>query len=240
MTPTIPPTRTGQADMAGSSWTNQVQNLIIVAGTGTSGVFVYDPTAGTGNLIASLTDAVKYPYGNVTEKGVSAYVIDVNSIREAVNLNVNNVNGLAGLSIRDTANPPADPPGIYGQGSNGTMKLAVALLDSGLVTGADVDAVVSAQSQTHSAITNGLVQALAGQVQLGNIPTLIVDDNAGAANLHQALIAAPAAPGNGYSHYANAVSYPAVITTSGVTGRLPVRQTDLAAHAAGNDASVHN
>jgi hypothetical protein len=58
--------------MAGSAWTNQVQNQVIVAGVG-GGVFVYDPTPGLGNLIASLTDAATDPFGNATVTGVGGY-----------------------------------------------------------------------------------------------------------------------------------------------------------------------
>jgi hypothetical protein len=60
--------------MAGSSWTNQVVNRLIVAGSGPgTGVFVYDPTAGAGNLIASMTDATTDQLGNTTQPGVTSY-----------------------------------------------------------------------------------------------------------------------------------------------------------------------
>ena len=176
--------------MAGSAWTNQVQFLVIVAGGGIAGVYVYDPTAGPGNLIASLTDSTVDPFGAVTEKGVSAYVT-VGGVRYAINLNISNASLLPGMSVRDTANPPAAPPGFYAEGSNGLVKKAVALVDSGTVTLADVDAVVSAQSQTHSGVTNGLVQVLSGQVTLGNAPTMTIDDNTGAVTATAAVAANP-------------------------------------------------
>jgi len=48
--------------------------LVIVFGPGYSGVFVYSPTPGTGNLIASVAAAAGTdPYGNVYQAGVFSY-----------------------------------------------------------------------------------------------------------------------------------------------------------------------
>ncbi len=221
-------------------WTNQVQNLVLVAGTGISGIFVYDPSAGAGNLIGSMTDAAADPFGNVTEKGVSAYVIDINSIREAVNLNASNINGMAGLSIRDTAHPPFAPPGVYGQGSGaapGASK-AVAFLDSGLVANADVDAVVTAQSQTHSGVTGGVVNLLAGQMTLGNTSTLVVNDNTGALTLGQP-VATPASTA-GSQIFSSTNGVPSIETVHGLAGQLPAIQSDNSPHSVGNTASAGN
>lgn len=59
---------------AQGSWTNQVQNQVIVSGTN-GGVFVYDPSPGKGNLIFSATDAAEDPYGNATLKGATGYSV---------------------------------------------------------------------------------------------------------------------------------------------------------------------
>ena len=58
--------------MAGSSWTNQVQNQLVIAGPG-GGVFVYDPTPGANHLIGSVTDATKDSFGNATLPVITAY-----------------------------------------------------------------------------------------------------------------------------------------------------------------------
>lgn len=53
--------------MAGSPWTNQVVNLIVLTeqATGFSGLFGYSPTTGTNNLIFALDAAAGTdPYGN--------------------------------------------------------------------------------------------------------------------------------------------------------------------------------
>lgn len=63
--------------VAGSAWTNQLQNLIILAAeeTGFSGFFAYDPAPGTGNLIASIAAAAGTdPYGNAYLEGVATYL----------------------------------------------------------------------------------------------------------------------------------------------------------------------
>lgn len=58
--------------MAGSSWTNQVQNQVIVGGLN-GGVFVYSGTPGQGDLISSITAASSDPFGNATLSGNVTY-----------------------------------------------------------------------------------------------------------------------------------------------------------------------
>ena len=56
--------------MAGSAWTNQVQNQVIVAGAD-SGIFVYAGPPAAGNLIASISSAPGTdPYGNTYPGGI--------------------------------------------------------------------------------------------------------------------------------------------------------------------------
>lgn len=64
--------------MAGSAWTNQVQNQVIVGGPG-GGVFVYFPTPGPGNLIASITDAQRDIFGNPTQPVITSYGTGANA-----------------------------------------------------------------------------------------------------------------------------------------------------------------
>jgi hypothetical protein len=59
--------------MAGSAWTNQLLNLIILVAqnAGFSGFFVYSPVPGTGNLIGSWAAAAGTdPYGNPYPQGL--------------------------------------------------------------------------------------------------------------------------------------------------------------------------
>lgn len=61
--------------MAGSSWTNQIQNTVIVAGT-RPGVYVYNGNPGLGNIpIAWMSNSTVDPFGNVLPSpgGVGAY-----------------------------------------------------------------------------------------------------------------------------------------------------------------------
>src|SRR6516162_8392322 len=188
--------------MAGSAWTNQVQFLVIVAGGGIAGVYVYDPTAGPGNLIASLTDSTVDPFGNTTEKGVTAYPV-VSGDKYAVNLNQLSGIGTPGLSIQDLANPPNQAAGIFGL-ADGTAN-AVALLYSGRIAGGDVQSEVVASSQTMSGVTGGLVAI-----------------SAGAAGLTVSG-AAPPAPGTGFRFYsASTTGVPGAVLLSGLAGQLPI------------------
>lgn len=63
--------------MAGSSWTNQVQSLVIVQSGGNfQGLFVYSPTPGAGNLsssVATVTGTATDPYTNVYLDGIVNY-----------------------------------------------------------------------------------------------------------------------------------------------------------------------
>jgi hypothetical protein len=62
--------------MAGSAWTNQLVNLIVLAeeSGGYSGFFGYSPAPGPGNLRISITAvAGTDPYGNAYLQGVTTY-----------------------------------------------------------------------------------------------------------------------------------------------------------------------
>lgn len=144
-----------------SEWTNQpvITPLVIVAGTGTSGVFVYDPTAAAGNLIASMTDATADPFGNVTVKGVASYVL-FSGDKFAVALNQVGPGGLPGATVLDTASVPLTAAGMYAaSAASGT---AQALLYSGRVAGGDIAAGVTLHSATDSGTTGGTAAIAAG------------------------------------------------------------------------------
>lgn len=66
--------------MAGSAWTNQVQNQVIIAGN-SGQLLVYSPTPGAGNLISSISArAFTDPYGNAVLRGVVDYFKGVTAI----------------------------------------------------------------------------------------------------------------------------------------------------------------
>lgn len=59
--------------MAGSAWTNQVQNRVVVGGAN-GGVFVYSGTPAAGNLIASMAGAAGTDsFGNIYVAGDASY-----------------------------------------------------------------------------------------------------------------------------------------------------------------------
>jgi hypothetical protein len=59
--------------MAGEGWNNQLVSLIIItAGTGFTGLFMYSPVPGTGNLVTSIAPAAGVdPFGNPYPAGVT-------------------------------------------------------------------------------------------------------------------------------------------------------------------------
>lgn len=62
--------------MAGSAWTNQLLNLIVLsaAASGFSGFFAYSPAPGAGNLVASTAAAAGVdPYGDNYLEGTATY-----------------------------------------------------------------------------------------------------------------------------------------------------------------------
>jgi hypothetical protein len=61
--------------MAGNGWSNQITTLIIIeAGTGFTGIFLYDPAPGTGNLVESIAASAGIdPYGNTYAAGFASY-----------------------------------------------------------------------------------------------------------------------------------------------------------------------
>jgi hypothetical protein len=200
--------------MSGSAWTNQVQFLVIVAGGGVAGVYVYDLAPGAGNLIASMTDSLTGPFGETTEKGVTSYPT-FSGDKYAVNLNTVATQG-PGVSIQDLTNPPNAPAGMFGAASSAS--LATIALISGKDLSTDVQAAVTVSSQDTTGITNGAVTVAAGSLTIGT------------------QIAAPAAPGIGFSFYADASKgVPGAVLVSGLAGQLPLVQTDLSSHAAGNN-----
>ena len=148
--------------------------LVLVGGGGVSGVFVYDPAIAAGDLIASMTDATADPFGDVTAKGVTAYVV-IGGHRYAINLNQQIALGLPGLGVFNTASQPFSASGFYAF-SNGTA-LAEALIYSGQVTNTDVAAYLTVESQTQSTVTNGAMAVNAGNITLGSHLTLVVNDN---------------------------------------------------------------
>jgi hypothetical protein len=207
-----------------SEWSNQpvITPLVVVAGTGISGVYVYDPTAQAGNLIASMTDSLKDPFGDVTAKGVNAYVV-ISGVRYAVGLNqTGTALGLPGVSMQDTANAPALPAGLFGgASSNGaaTYKAWVEL-HTGQATNADYPAALVGESATQSSVTHGTFDFLCGQIQFGVGTTAVIDDNNNVMNFGVDQ-GSPPTPGSGFSAFANANGNPGWINSKGQTGTIP-------------------
>lgn len=225
--------------MAGSSWTNQVQNIVLVGGSANSGVFVYDPSVGAGNLIASMTDALKDPFGDVTVKGVAAYVT-AGGILYAVGLNAIQAGNLPGFSIQDTASPPSLPAGVFGEASN-SGGVAFVTLFSGKINSGDTQASVAVHSATDSGVTRGQILLLSGKIQLGNSSSLVVNDetNQEAATLTNALVSGPpSTPGTGVSLYAGATGSLSAVNQQGLAGTLPVVQADQSSNSVGNSGTA--
>jgi hypothetical protein len=65
-------------------WTSQTPNLVVIeASTGYTGLYIYDPTAGVNNLIASIAPSgVTEPYGNPVVGGGAAFYLTPDSLGE--------------------------------------------------------------------------------------------------------------------------------------------------------------
>lgn len=211
--------------------------IVLVGGSSASGVFVYDPSIGAGNLIASMTDASADPFADTTVKGVASYVT-FGGDRFAVALNQVGPGGVPGFTVSDLASVPATPAGVYAAAAaSGT---ADAQLYSGRVAGGDVAASVAVRSATESGISTGQAIIDAGQVQLGLNSTLVINDlaNQESANLSVALSAAPIAPASGVSLYANSTGHAAAVSATGLAGSLPQVQVDISTNGPGNTAAA--
>lgn len=208
-------------------WSNQplVTPLVIVAGSGQSGVFVFDPKAVAGDLIASLTDALTDPFGDVTVKGVASYVT-AGGRRYAVGLNTSGPGGLPGLTVQNTASFPTIPAGVYAE-SSASGTLAEAALYSGQATAGDTAAQVVVFGALESGITNGEAEISAGQIIIGTAHnTVVVNDNTGTLDLQNNLGSAPAATGAGSALYSNTNGTLSAIDQTGWAGQPPVIQAD--------------
>lgn len=109
--------------MSGSGWNNQVVTVVIVAGTaaGKSGVYVYSPTPGEGNLIASISPGYGTDtFGNQIQEGVTVYSPSGSAIVEML------YNSALGLPVVFFANGTAE--GVFYLTSAGQMVLAEAPL----------------------------------------------------------------------------------------------------------------
>jgi hypothetical protein len=125
--------------------------------------------------------------------------------------------------VQDTANPPNSPPGVYAAGSNGTPKLARAVLTSGLVTNTDTQAALTLQSHTDSSTVNGVATLAAGSIGLGANGTVVIDDNASIVYM-EVPVTPPGGPLVGAGLYANANGNPSTVTPAGLAGGTPASQ----------------
>lgn len=101
--------------MAGSAWTNQVQNQVIVSGTANSGIFAYSPSPALNQLVfseaaVSGTD----PYGNAYLAGLTNYQLQAGTWN-AVNVYNSQINWYTATS---EAGPWTIGSGIDGRGGD--------------------------------------------------------------------------------------------------------------------------
>jgi hypothetical protein len=193
--------------MAGSAWTNQLINLLIIAAqSGFSGVFVYNPAPGTGNLIASVASAAGTdPYSNSYEEGIAAYENVAGNIY-AIQMGQASFAGspVAGLFIHVIGGGSFSDPSFSGAGTSAGSS---AILSSGQANSLSNVSGIQATDSTGSGIAGGTVSIVAGQTTLvsGGAPIPWHD------NL-QTIGAAPAAYNQAYTN-AMATRLNAVINT---------------------------
>ena len=167
-----------------------VASRVVIIGSA-GGLFVYSPSAGAGNLVASVSgQAGTDPFGNVYPEGFAAYVTITDKL--VVQIGEGSFGGTpaAGLFTHDQTSPANDDPfiGAVGAGSSGTS----AVLWSGLSTALANGAGIQATDSVGSGIPGGDLQLIGGTTTVqGNL------DVAGTACLltgHASVTAPSAAP----------------------------------------------
>lgn len=153
-------------------WNNDATTLIIIdAISGFSGLFVYSPTPGTGNLVASITaSAGTDPYGNPYEAGITLYdsngnprlveVFSANPNFEMLNAAGSQIMNLS--TLKDAMLWYLDE-GVSGQGP---LFASIAPLNGSDIFGNTYEAGVTSYSQVVALLIS---QLLGGQVNLGII-----------------------------------------------------------------------
>lgn len=150
--------------MAGSAWTNQLVSLIILSALlqGFSGLFVYSPTPGAGNLSASISAASGTdPYLNPYVAGIAAYVM-LAGATTAVQLGQGNFAGSStpGLFLHNLTSPAFSDPMLGGFSSATTG--ASAVLYSGQGTSAATGSGIQAFDSVSSGVPGGEVSVVGG------------------------------------------------------------------------------
>jgi hypothetical protein len=140
-----------------------VASRVIIVGAGGE-LLVYNPSAGAGNLVVSITgQATTDPFGNQVRQGVADYVT-VAGDEIAVQLGLGSFagTGAAGLFTHDQTHPASSDPFIGATNSSSTA--CVAVLYSGNTTGLSSGAGIEAEDSVTSGVTGGTVNIVAGQL----------------------------------------------------------------------------
>lgn len=131
-----------------------IGRLVVVFGTGGSGVFVYSPTPAAGNLIASIaSSAGTDPYGNAYVKGIASYSgptsVNAELLGSSLIFNETSVNAAAVI------------------GSNSSTSL---ILSSGRVAVADTESILSLNPGLAGAVATAFLQSSAMELQEVSTP----------------------------------------------------------------------
>jgi hypothetical protein len=142
--------------MAGSPWSNQVVSLIVIqAGGGFTGVFVYSPTPGTGNLVISIAAQTGTdPYGNSYPEGFAAFMTPVSDKIQAAFGNVPSFSR-AGLTLTDLTSAPHLPAAFMGGAASGG---SAAILTSGFSTSSSEGGQLTLSDSTQTGESDGQAQ----------------------------------------------------------------------------------
>jgi hypothetical protein len=140
----------------GSEWDNQLLDLLILAASaaGFSGVFVYSPAPGPGNLIASVAaQAGTDPYGNAYVGGITSY------------------SGSSTWAALTGAVLNLQTGGEFQAAQLGAVGAGVSFLSAGLATSGDIGAEVILASQEGSGSGESEITLSAQQTSLNSSAT---------------------------------------------------------------------
>jgi hypothetical protein len=141
-----------------------------------AGAFFYSGTPAAGNLTASVASASGTdPYGNAYLAGIVSYVsIASGPAAGSYALQAGQVSVLGtpapGYFVHNVAHPAAIPASIVAISGSGGCEI---VLGSGASTGSSTEAAVVVQDSTLSGLAGGVVNVVAGQLQVNGTPVTV-------------------------------------------------------------------
>jgi hypothetical protein len=150
-----------------------IANRVIIAGA-SGELLVYAPSAGAGNLLASISgQATTDSFSNTVEEGIASYATISGQVYAAQLGTVTTASGtLIGFFIQDLTSPANTPGGFLGAATNAGCEIQ---MYSGMSTGVSTGSLISCADSTFSGLANGEIimnaSAISGVINVPQTPT---------------------------------------------------------------------